>query len=74
MKVNAMTCTACKKKTNELHWHAAGVWHCADCRTPPKGYSCIKKFQSTPPSTGTLKLVGFVVKLSGGPAPDYSRN
>lgn len=68
----AMKCTECKKRTHQLTRVDAGTWHCKECKAPAAGYSCIKKFQTSPPSPGTVKLMGFLVRVSGG--PDYSRN
>ncbi len=69
--MNAMKCSSCKNPSHVLTWISAGVWHCPDCRKP-KGYACIRKFDSAPPAPGTMKLVGFGVAFVQ--RPDYSRN
>lgn len=69
-----LTCTACRQPSHELTRIKDGVWHCRNCRAP-KGYACIKKVDSTPPSPQAVKFRGALLAVFKiGPRPDYSRN
>jgi hypothetical protein len=68
----AMHCTACSKRTHKVTRVGVDTWLCPDCHTPAPKF--VKAMPSDPPKPGTLKLAGFLVKISVGQRPDYSRN